>query len=326
MKKMIALFLVLTLTLSVLFACAPAATGETVRLGGMTGPTSIGMAKLLSDDAAGESKNNYEFTLAESGIDIRTKLIKGELDIAAIPANLASALFKATNGEICVLAVNTLGVVSLLEKGESVHAISDLRGKKVYMPATAKGAIPEIVFQYFLSLEGMTAGVDLTVEAIPADTPGAKLKNEPGAVILSPEPAATTLLSKVEGARRALSLDEEWGALDNGSSYITGVTVVRRSYAEAHPDVIKAFLWEYERSIAYAGESPAETAALVNAFGILSQEPALITAAIPSCNLAFLSGQEMKASLSTYFSLLVPVSPAAFGGEVPADDFYYMTE
>ena len=312
MKKLIALLLILTLGLLAFAGCAdnavtPPADGGTtdggdqtpaaktvVRLGGLTGPTSIGMAKLLADDKAGTAANDYEFTLVGDGADMKAKLLAGDVDVAAIPANLAAALHKATQGEILVLAVNTLGVVSILEKGNTVSSIADLAGKTVYAPQSALDAIPGIVFQYLLAQHGLTLGEDVTVVGLPTAPGGTnplapKLKD--GEIVLSPEPAATALLANVAGARRAVVFDDEWGALDNGSEYITGVTVVRKSFADANPDAIAAFLDEYEASIAYANANPTDTAAKVQEFGILEQQPALIASAIPSCHIAFLDGR-----------------------------------
>ena len=325
MKKLLALTLVLILVLVPLAGCAKDTTA--VRLGGMTGPTSIGMAKLLADDKAGTSKNDYEFTLVGSGADMKAKLLSGDVDIAAIPANLAATLYNATNGEIQVIAVNTLGVVSLLEKGNTVNSLSDLAGKTVYAPASAKGAIPEIVFSYLLSTAGLTLGEDVKIEWLATAAGGAnplapKLKS--GEIVLSPEPAASALLTAVEGARRAVVLDDAWDALDNGCEYVTGVTVVRREFAEAHPQVVKRFLDEYEASIEYANESPKETASLVVEFGILELGEALIEKAIPACNIDFEDGDDMKRELKAYFELLVSVSASSFGGKAPDDNFYYV--
>jgi NitT/TauT family transport system substrate-binding protein len=325
MKKIFALTLVLALLLLSLAGCARDNTA--VRLGGMTGPTSIGMAKLLADDKAGVSKNDYEFVRVGSGPEMKAKLLAGDVDIAAIPANLAATLYNATNGEIQVIAINTLGVVSLLEKGNTVNSLTDLAGKTVYAPASAKGAIPELVFAYLLSTVGLSLDADVTVEWLPTGEGGAnplgpKLKN--GEIVLSPEPAATALLSNVEGARRAIVLDDAWDALENGSDYITGVTVVRRAFAEEHPQVVRRFLDEYEDSIEYANENVAATAKTVVEFEILTLKETLIEKAIPSCNIEFEDGEDMKEELQAYFALLVPVKPAAFGGKAPDDGFYYV--
>ena len=325
MKKLLALVLVLTFVLVPLAGCAKDTTA--VRLGGMTGPTSIGMAKLLAEDKEGVSRNDYEFTLVGSGADMKAKLLSGEVDIAAIPANLAATLYNATKGEIQVIAINTLGVVSLLEKGNTVNNLSDLAGKTVYAPASAKGAIPEIVFSYLLKEAGLTLGEDVTIEWLPTAAGGAnplapKLKT--GEIVLSPEPAATALLSAVEGARRAVVLDDAWDALENETEYITGVTVVRRAFAEEHPKVVARFLEEYEDSIEYVEDNVADVAAKVVDFKILEIKEELIKAAIPNCNIDFEDGHDMKEDLKKYFELLVPLSPNSFGGKVPDDGFYYV--
>ena len=320
MKKLLALVLILSFVLLPLVGCARDNTA--VRLGGMTGPTSIGMAKLLADNEAGVAKNDYEFILVSDGEEMKAKLLAGEVDIAAIPANLAAALYKKTNGEIQVIAVNTLGVVSLLEKGNTVNKLSDLAGKTVYAPNSAKGAIPEIVFSYLLAQAGLTLGEDVTLTGVAPTLLGDHLSN--GDIVLSPEPVATALLSKAEGARRALVLDDAWQALDNDTEYITGVTVVRRAFAEEYPQVVERFLDEYEDSIEYADENAADAAEKVVSFKILEQKSALIAKAIPNCHLAFMDGDDMMEALKAYFALLVPVMPKSFGGEAPDDGFYYV--
>ncbi len=332
MKKILSLILVFVLLTLSFTACTKPdgdQNGDTktvIRLAGMTGPTSIGMAKLLADDKNGTAANDYEFTLAADGAAIKTKLLQGEIDVAAIPANLASALYKATGGEIVLLAVNTLGVVSLLEKGEAISSFADLKGKTVYAPATAKGAIPEIVFNYFLTANGIDPATDITVEWVPANTLAPTLKTVEGAVVLSPQPNATAILSSVEGAHEALNLNSEWKALDNGSEYITGVLVCRKAFLTENTAAVNAMLSEYKASIEYANGHPTETAETVSEFGILTIPAAMIAKAIPACNVAYMDGAEMKSAMKTYIDLIFDIAPTAFGGAKPDDGFYYIAE
>ena len=246
MKKTISLLLVLVMLALTLTACG-GKESDTVRLGGMTGPTSIGMAQLLENNENGDTLNRYDFTLATAGDEIKTKLIQGELDIAAVPANLASALYNATGGKIKILAINTLGVVSILEKGDSIQSIKDLAGKTVYAPSTAQGAIPELVFRYLLSQNGVEG---VTLEFIDATQLAPKLGQEAGAVVLSPQPNASAILTNVAGAREALNLNDEWKKLENGAEYITGVVVARTAFIEENPEAVENFLKEYAVSVA----------------------------------------------------------------------------
>lgn len=321
MKKIVSLLLVLVLLSATLISCDK---GEptVVRLGGMTGPTSIGMVKLLESDKAGTSANDYDFTLATSGDEIKTALLQGDLDIAAIPANLASALYNATGGKIKLLAINTLGVVSILEKGSAVNTLSDLAGKTVYAPATAKGAIPELVFNYLLRENGVE---NVTVEWVDATELAKKLKTEAGAVVLSPEPNASAILTNVEGSRRAIDLNEAWGALENGAEYITGVVVARTDFIEKNPEAVDKFLKEYGVSVAYVNAANAEEIAkLVTEHKILAVSEAIVERAIPTCNIAYIDGEEMKTAMSGFIDLLFDGSPKAFGGKKPDDAFYYV--
>lgn len=321
MKKILSLLLVLAMLSLVLVGCnqdEPTA----VHLGGMTGPTSIGMVKLLENDKAGKSLNDYEFTLATAGDEIKTKLINGDLDIAAIPANLASALYNATGGKIKLLAINTLGVVSILEKGSTVEDMADLAGKKVYAPATARGAIPELVFHYLLNENGVTG---VTLEWVEATELAKKLKTEEGAIVLSPEPNASAILKNVEGARRALDLNAEWGKLENGARYITGVVVARTEFVEKNPEAVDKFLQEYGVSVSYVNAANAhEIAALVGAFEILTLPEAVVESAIPACNISYIDGEEMKAAMSGFIDCIFDGNPKAFGGKKPDDGFYYV--
>ena len=323
MKKTLSFLLALVLLVLPLAACSPEETA-TVRLGGMTGPTSIGMAKLLEDNAEGKTANSYEFTLATAGDEIKTKLLQDELDIAAIPANLASALYNATGGKIKLLAINTLGVVSILEKGNAINALSDLAGKKVYAPATAKGAIPELVFNYLLAENGVTG---VTVEWIEATQLAAKLKTEAGAVVLSPEPNASAILTNVEGSRRAIDLNEAWGALQNGAEYVTGVVVARTAFIEENPEAVEAFLKEYGDSVSYVNaQNAAAVAALVKKHEILTTPEKVIEKAIPACNIKFIDGEDMKTAMSGFIDCVFEGNPKAFGGKKPDDAFYYINK
>ncbi len=329
MKKLISLLLVFVLLTLALTACGDKKEDKfegTVRLGGMTGPTAIGMAKLLKDDQSGTTTNDYSFTKVASADEMQTKFLQGEIDIAAVPLNTASILYNKLNGDISLIAVNTLGVVSIIEKGESIQSFADLKGKTVYAPKSAKGQIPEIVFNYFLTVNGMNPATDITMEWIAPDTLAPTLKQTPDAIILSPQPNATVLLSNVEGAREALNLNNEWKALANNTSYITGVLICSKAFLNEHADVVDAFLTEYEASIQYANTNPAETAAYVGEFELVPAPIAMVQKAIPSCNLAYIGGENMKNAVKTYLDLLFDTAPAHFGGKKPDDGFYYISQ
>lgn len=292
----------------------------TVRLAGMKGPTTMGMVKLLSDSEAGNTKNDYDFFLAGSADEITPKLIQGELDLAAVPVNLASVLYNKTEGKIDLLAVNTLGVLYLADTTGEVTSVADLKGKTIY--ATGKGSTPEYTLRHLLKENGVDPDNDVTLEFKSEPTEVVAILKQGGGVAMLPQPFATVAKTQVEGLEIVLDLTREWEALDAGSSLITGVLVGRSEFVENNPDVVDAFLEEYAASTAYANENVAETAVLVENYGIV--KAAIAEKALPACNIVCIKGEEMKTGVSGYLEVLFGQNPKAVGGTLPGDDFYYI--
>lgn len=334
MKQMASILLALSLFLLPLAGCSPSNTSnqtstlptdqasiQPIRIGGLTGPTSIGMVHLMDTEESDTAALPYEFTLAANADELVPKLVKGELDMAAIPANLAAILNQNTNGAICVLAVNTLGVLSLVEKGgETIQSIADLKGKTIY--ATGKGTVPEYVLRHLLSSNGLNPDTDVTIEfkSEPTEVVSILASNKTGIAML-PQPYVTVAQGKVEGLRIAIDLTQAWDALKTNSTMITGVMVARRDFVSANPDLIPKFLSEYEASIKFSLENVEQAAVLTEKYGITNAKVALT--AIPHCNLTFLAGKEMKTALSGYLEVLYAQNKASVGNALPDDGFYF---
>jgi len=215
----------------------------------LKGPTAMGLVKLMKDSESGETTGNeYTFTLAGSADEVTPALLKGELDMACVPANLAAVLYNKTEGEIEVLAVNTLGVLYIVENGESVHSMADLKGKTIV--AAGKGSTPEYALRYLLTENGIDPDNDVTIDWKSEHSECvAALASGQTSIALLPQPFVTVAQSKIEGLRMALDLNAEWDALDNGSALITGVIVARRAVVEENPAAVEAFLKDYAASV-----------------------------------------------------------------------------
>lgn len=334
MKKMISLLLALTLALTLCACVTPktpmpnedgdksAAQPVTVRLGGLKGPTSMGMVKLLDDAESGATENGYEFTMAASANELTPQLVQGELDIVAVPANVAAILYSQTEGGVELLAAGTLGVLYMVEKGgETVTDVASLSGKTIY--ATGKGATPEYALTYLLSQHGLTLGTDVQVEWKSEPTEiVALMAEQENAVAMLPQPFVTVAQGQVEGLRVALDLSAEWDKLDNGSRLITSVLVARKAFADEHPAAVRTFLSEYAASTDYANANPAEAAVLVEEYGIV--KAAVAEKALPECNLVCITGTDMKTAVGGYLQTLYDLKPEAVGGAMPDDGFYWM--
>lgn len=349
-KKLLALGLSLALTLS-LAACGqkaekPAQTEEPAqseepaevpetpefRIAALKGPTAMGLVELMSlSDTVNEmmegkenvvsTGNTYEFTLAGSADEVTPALIKGDLDMACVPANLAAVLYGKTEGAVEVLAVNTLGVLYIVENGETVQSMADLKGQTIV--AAGKGSTPEYALRYLLSENGIDPDKDVTIDWKSEHSECvAALASGQASIALLPQPFVTVAQTKIEGLRMALDLTAEWDALNNGSGLITGVIVARRDVVEANPGAVDAFLAEYEASVEWVNANNADAAQLISEYGIVEAAP-VAEKALPYCNIVCITGSEMKEKLSGYLQVLADAEPSSVGGTLPADDFYY---
>ena len=305
----------------------------------LKGPTAMGMVKMMADSEPVEeftdqlkeeyenvvsSGNIYHFTITSATDEVSAALAQGTTDIAAVPANLASVLYNNTEGGVQVLAINTLGVLYIVESGDTVHSVEDLRGKTIY--ASGKGNTPEAALNYVLTQNGIDPSTDVTIEwkSEQAECLSALMAEE-NAIAMLPQPFVTTAQAQSENLRVALDLTEEWDALqadsETPSTLVTGVVVARTAFAEEHPEVVSAFLDRYQESVDYVNSNVEEAAQLVGQYEIVTAEVA--QKALPECNIVFIEGDEMKEKLSGYLSVLFEQNPQSVGGALPDDAFYF---
>jgi len=303
---------------------APTEKDETtIRVGGLKGPTTIGMVKLMQDSDAGKAACNYEFSVKAAADELTPLLLQGKIDIISVPANLAAVLYARTKGQVKVLAINTLGVQYIVEKGtETVQSMADLKGKTIY--ASGQGTVNEYNMRYLLTQSGVDPDSEVTFvwKSEPTEVLATLKMAESGAVAMLPQPAVTGALAAVEGLRVAVSLDTAWSSLDNGSRLVTGVTVARAAFVEEHPELVSAFLGEYKASIEYVNAHPDEMGPVVETY-IDTIKGAVAKKAIPACNISYIDGSDMKQMLENYLSVLFALNPASVGGSMPAADFYF---
>lgn len=318
MKKLLSFMLVIAMMLTLTLSFAETET-TLPRVVALKGPTAMGLTKMMTDEAA-----NYDFQVVGAVDEISPLLIKGEVDIAAVPANLASVLYNKTEGKVQVLAVNTMGVLYIVENGDTIHSVEDLKGKTIY--TSGKGATPEYALNFILTANGIDPATDVTIDFRSEHTEclTALLSNE-GSVAMLPQPFLTTAMMKQEGIRMALDLNTEWAALQEGqenqSALITGVMVVRTEFAQQNPEAVAAFMNSYSASVDFVNANPEEASKLIAAFDIVPEPVAL--KALPYCQIVYIDGAEMKEMLSGYLQVLFDQNPQAVGGALPGDAFYY---
>lgn len=299
------------------------AGGVNVRVGSLKGPTSMGLVYLMSQAENGEAKGNYTFTMATAADELLPKMTSGELDIALVPANVASVLYQKTQGGISVIDINTLGVLYMVSGDEGISSMEDLKGRTVYL--TGKGTTPDYVLRYLLSRSGLDE-TDVTLEyKSEATEVVAYLAQDVSAIGVLPQPFVTVACMQNDALSIVMDLTAQWDALqeDSGSSLVTGVTIVRDAFLEEYPEAVAQFLEEHKESTVYANEKTKEAAQLVASYGIIEKAP-IAEKAMPYCNITYIDGADMKTALSGYLEVLYEQDASSVGESLPADDFYYL--
>lgn len=294
-----------------------------IRVGSLKGPTSMGLVSLMDKAAKGETSNVYEFTMTGKADELVGKIANGDLDIALVPANVASVLYAKTQGNVTVLDINTLGVLYVVASDDSITSMADLKGRTIYM--TGKGTTPEYVMNYLLKENGLGSGdVDLQFKSEATEV-ASILKQDSSAIGVLPQPFATAACIQNEDLKTVLDLTEQWDMLnkDSGSMLVTGVTLVRSDFLRENRSPIEDFLKDHAESALFTSGHPEEAAALIAAQGIVEKAP-IAQKALPYCNIVCITGQEMKDALSGYLSILMEQDAKSIGGQMPGDDFYYM--
>lgn len=286
----------------------------------LKGPTGIGAVKLMDST---DLSNEYIFEVSSAPDEVMATLINGGVDIAALPTNVAAAVYNKSEQEISVAAINTLGVLHILERGDTIQSISDLEGKTIY--ATGQGSTPEYVLNYILQKNNIQ-NVTIEYMAEHAELATALLAGDVNIALL-PEPNVTAVLLKDNSIRQALDLTEEWNdtQITNSlapSQLAMGCIVARKDFIQNNTDAFENFLKEYEESVNYVNNNISEAAELVQKYGIMDSATAA-EKAIPNCNIVFIANEEMKNTLQNFYQILFQANPKSIGGALPNEDFYY---
>ena len=290
-----------------------------IRVASLKGPTSIGLVKLWHDAEENKANANYEFTMATAADEILPLVLKGDLDIALVPANAAANLYQKSNGAVAVIDINTLGVLYMVSGDDSIKSVDDLTNKTIYL--TGKGTTPDLALQYLLETHNIQLS-DVTIEYKSEATEVAvALSENPDAVGLLPMPFVIAACAQNEKLQIVLDVNAQWENANDGKGLVTGITIVRKAFLEEHPDAVDAFLTDHKNSAEYVNANVEEAAELVVKSGIVEKAP-VAQKAIPKCNITCITGEEMKEMLSDYLDILEKQDASFIGGAVPDDDFY----
>lgn len=319
-------FICLVLALTMLFAfvsCAKKPDEELeIKINVLNGTTAMGMAQMINNAKDDTDDMNYKIEVFTAPDLITGAIVSGEAHIAALPTNVAAKLYKASSGKVKLLAVNTLGVLYLLQNGTTVTSFEDLKGKTIYIPGAA--ANPEYVTVALLKANGLEVGTDVIIDTTSYPSPDALQKaiveNKINLAVL-PEPKVTVTMTNNSAVSVAMDFTQKWEEKFGENTLAQGCLVVNTAFAEEHPVEISKFLDDYKASVDFVNTGSDDAVnAIVNA-GILPKAP-IAKKALPKCNICFIEGAEMKTAMSTFYQKLFETDAKSIGA-IPDDAFYY---
>lgn len=301
------------------------ADSAAINMAVLAGPTGVGASVLMDENDKGETANHYSFTVAAQNDEVTAGLLNGSLDIAAVATNVASNLYNKSEGQVQILAVNTLGVLYVLENGDTVHSVADLKGKKIL--SVGQGANPEYVLEYILDKNGLTwssdgSAADVQIQFGAPDEVTAAMVSGKETLAMLPVPAVTAVMIQNPDVRSALNISDEWTSVSDGGELPMGCIAGRKDFLEQNPEAVSAFLDEYSDSIDQVLADPKAAGSLCEKYGIVPKAPIAVKA-IPDCNLVCRTGEDVRKTVEPYYQVLFDANPKAIGGQMPGDDFYY---
>lgn len=303
-------------------------SGEKINVAAIKGPTGMGMVKLMDND-------KYNFTLTSDPTEIVSLIATKTVDIAACPLNVAANLYKKTNGNIKMLAINTLGVLYVVSNNVTLKSMSDLEGKTVY--ATGQGTTVEFILNYLIEKNGLkNTKIEYLSEHSELTT---KLVSGDALIAVLPEPFVTVATTKNENVKVQLSLTDEWNKVNPDTELAMGCVIVRADYAKENPDAVKEFISDNRASVEYVNTNSYDASKLMVKNGIIDEavfavsetnEKKAQSAAsekasnvISRCNIVFLDAETMKNIANANYDVYFSANPASIGGEMVSDSLYY---
>ncbi len=316
----LALLMVLPLALA---SCSKPDTELEIDIYALSGTTALGMSQMIDASKKNTDTMTYDITLYSAADAITSAIITGECDIAALPTNVAAKLYKKSEGKLQLLALNTLGVLYLLDTKGTVSTLNDLKGKTVYLPGG--GSNPEYITAALLEGAGLKVGTDVTLDTTSFASPDAlqaAIVAGKAELAVLPEPKVSVVTTAKPDAKVALDLTAEWEKLNGKNTLVQGCLVVNTAFAEEHPAELKQFLKDYEASVEFISEGSDEAISMIVDAGILPKA-AIAKKALPNCNICCITGKDMKEAINVFYEKLYATDKTSIVA-IPDDGFYYI--
>ena len=287
-----------------------------VRIATLRGPTSVGMAPLLGRPDRLGPAIEPRFNVYGTPDLLVSQILAGEVDIAALPTNLAANLFNR-GVDLQLLAISGGGVLYVV--ADEDLGWEDLRGRSVH--TLARGTTPDILFQTLARRYGIDPQRDLDLR-YSADQTELAQQLIAGRIRLAvlPEPFVTRVLTANPRLRVAIDLGAGYREHFGGDNYPMTAMIVMRSFADRFPEQLQTFAKAYAEGLRWFTENRSEGAEpAAEEIGI---PPAVIVEAFDRLNMVYLPAVTVRDEVARFLEIFYEFNPQSVGGRLPSPDFY----
>ncbi len=307
MKKLLTLILTLALLLGL-----GAAGAETTEAAALTLTAPGGAPALAVATLAAKNPENFTFVAADT---IAAAFAKAEADFIIAPVNAGAKLYRAGKSAYRLAAVVTWGNLYIASQKEGLSE-ADLKGAEITL--FGENTINASVVLYALKENGIEPS-KVNYLAGAAETQALLLSN-PEAIVVTAEPALTAARIKNDKIS-AIAVNALYQKATGNDGYAQAGLFVNPATLEGRKEAADAYLEQVREAAGLCAADVEAVAAAAVKLEILPNAK-VAQAAIPNCAIRYLSAAEAKAQVET----TAAVDLSQFGGEVPADDFYYGLE
>jgi NitT/TauT family transport system substrate-binding protein len=289
------------------------------------GPMAIPLAYIAANNKLADVAEKTEVLVWENQDQLKAYVAGGQGDFVTMPSN-TSAIFYNKGLPLQLLDISVWNITYLMTTDPAAASFADIKGQSLAIPF--EGSVPDLMFQYIAKSEGLDPQKDFDLRYTPDPTQAAQLllSGQVQNAVLSEALATAVELQTKTAAKplhRALAFDDAWAeASGEATSPIAG-TVATSSVLDK-PEVVRAFIREYEAAVQWMVDNPAEAGKLVETqLPQLGLKAPVMTASLQNITWDYTAAADARASLEAFYQALSELSPDVIGGKLPDDGFYY---
>ena len=192
-----------------------AADQVTVRMAVMQGPSGFGTVALGRDGGRIDATTVVDVAVYPSPNEVIARLANGELDVAALPTNVAANLH-AKGVKVKVAAITGEGMLMFLTTDPTIDELADLANRKISIPGA--GGTPDQMTRILTTALGYVRSRCRADSVSPVPRSSHRCSSREGDLAVLPEPFVTMAVGSGKG-HELLDVQALWSALTGTGNY-----------------------------------------------------------------------------------------------------------